>query len=249
MWQHTVYKRANTKTESVKWSLAGKHDNVHTVERQKWVRISKGGLQFESTITYILWEGEGGNGISKGVCSLKAWSHTRCGKVKVATGSARGSAVWKHDHVQTVRRSRQWWDQQGGLQFESTITYKLCEGQGGDKISKGFCSLKARSCTSCGKAKAATGSVRGLQFESMITYHLWESKGSNRISKRVCSLKAQSCTPCGNVRVSKGVCSLKAQSLTPCGKAKVAMGSARGSAVWKHDHLHTVGRQRWQQDQ
>jgi hypothetical protein len=51
------------------------------------------GLQFESTITYELWEGEGGNGISEVVCSLKARSHTRCGKAKVATGSARGSAV------------------------------------------------------------------------------------------------------------------------------------------------------------
>jgi hypothetical protein len=52
----------------------------------------QGGLQFENMITYILWEGEGGR-ISEGVCSLKARSHTICGKAKAAKGSVRGSAV------------------------------------------------------------------------------------------------------------------------------------------------------------
>src|SRR6204780_5426400 len=42
---------------------------------------------------------------------------------------------------------------------------------------------------------------------------------------------------------------MQAPSLTSCGKAKAARGSARRSALCKHHHLHTVGRQRQQEDQ
>jgi hypothetical protein len=113
--------------------------------------------------------------------------------------------------------------------------------------------LQAQSLTSCGKAKAETASANGsavckhnhlhpvgrqrqkqhkqrdLQFASTITYILWEGKGRNSISK--------------------GICSLQAQSLTSCGKAKAETASAKGSAVCKHNHLHTVGRQRQKQHQ
>jgi hypothetical protein len=44
---------------------------------------------------------------------------------------------------------------------------------------------------------------------------------------------------------AKGSCNLQVQSLTPCGKAVVALASARGSALCKPNHSHTVGRQ-WQ---
>src|SRR6204780_2972959 len=42
---------------------------------------------------------------------------------------------------------------------------------------------------------------------------------------------------------------MQAPSLTYCEKAKAARGSARRSALYKHHHLHTVGRQRQQEDQ
>jgi hypothetical protein len=44
------------------------------------------GLHFAS-VTYMLWEGKGNNRISKGVCTLQLWSHTRCGKAKMPMGS------------------------------------------------------------------------------------------------------------------------------------------------------------------
>jgi hypothetical protein len=64
---------------------------------------------------YKLWEGKGGDRISEGICSLKAQSLTRCGKVEVAR------------------------NQRGGLQFESTIMYTLWEGKGGDRIKEKLC--------------------------------------------------------------------------------------------------------------
>jgi hypothetical protein len=57
-------------------------------------------------ITYILWEGKGGDRVSEGVCTLQAQSHTYCGKAKVVTGSVRGSALCKHNHIQSVGRQR-----------------------------------------------------------------------------------------------------------------------------------------------
>jgi hypothetical protein len=153
------------------------------VERQRRQRDQRGSLQFEIMITYELWEGEGGKGISEGVCSLKARSRTRCGEAKAETGSARGlqfestityilweakaakgsvrlSAVRKHNHVHAVGRRRRQRDQRGCLQFESTITYILWEGEGGNGVSERVSNLKARSRTGCGKAKAAKGSAR-----------------------------------------------------------------------------------------
>src|ERR1700735_740914 len=87
--------------------------------------------------------------------------------------------------------------------------------------------MQAPSHTSCGRAKAAKG--LGLHYRNTITYSLWEGKGSKRISKKVCTMQAP--------------------SLTLWGKAKAARGSARRSALCKHHHLQTVGRQRQQEDQ
>ena len=42
---------------------------------------------------------------------------------------------------------------------------------------------------------------------------------------------------------------MQAQSLTHCGKAKVATTSARRSGLYKPNHLHAVGRKRWQHHQ
>ena len=42
---------------------------------------------------------------------------------------------------------------------------------------------------------------------------------------------------------------MQAQSLTRCGKTKGATTSARRSGLCKPNHLHPVGRQRWQQHQ
>src|SRR6202020_1770246 len=150
-------------------------------------------------------------------------------------------------------RQRQQENQQGGLHYASTITYKLWEGKGSKKISKEVCTMQAPSLTSCGKAKAARGSAwrsalrkhhhlhtvgrqrqqedqhGGLHYASTITYILWEGKGSKRISKEVCTMQAP--------------------SLTFCGKAKAARGSARRSALYKHHHLLSVKRQRQQEDQ
>ena len=108
--------------------------------------------------------------------------------------------------------------------------------------------LQAQSLTYCGKAKVATTSARrsglhkpnhlhpvgrqrwqqhqqgGLDFASPITYTLLED--GNNISKRVQILQAK--------------------SLTICEKAKVATTSVRRSGLSKPNHLHAVGRQRWQ---
>jgi hypothetical protein len=42
-------------------------------------------LQFASTITHFLWEGNGKNSISKWICSLQAQSLTSCEKAKAET--------------------------------------------------------------------------------------------------------------------------------------------------------------------
>src|ERR1700689_1698376 len=173
-------------------------------------------VHFASTITYILWEGNGRIRISKGVCTLQAQSLTRCGKAMAGSGSVRGSAFCKHNHLLPVGRQWQDQDQQGGLHFASTITYLLWEGNGRISISKGVCALQAQSLTYCGKAMVGSGSARGsalckhnhlqsvgrhvqeqaqqggLHFASTITYRLWEGNHRIRISKGVCTLQAQS---------------------------------------------------------
>src|ERR1700733_3778816 len=110
---------------------------------------------------YLLWECNGRIRISKGVCTLQAQSLTFCGKAMAGSGSARGSALCKHNHIHSVGRKWQDQDQQGGLHFASTITYSLWECNGRIRISKGVCTLQAQSLTSCEKAMAGSGSARG----------------------------------------------------------------------------------------
>ena len=69
---------------------------------------------------------------------MQAQSPTSCGKAKAGMGSMRGSALCKHNHLQTVGRQRQ------------------------DGISEGVCTLQAQSHTSCGKANAQIESVKGF---------------------------------------------------------------------------------------
>src|ERR1700733_5110557 len=109
---------------------------------------------------YLLWECNGRIRISKGVCTLQAQSLTFCGKAMAGSGSARGSALCKHNHLQSVGRQWQDQDQQGGLHSASTITYSLWEGNGRISISKGVCTLQAQSLTTCGKAMAGSASAR-----------------------------------------------------------------------------------------
>jgi hypothetical protein len=184
---------------------------------------------------------------------LQAPSHTCCENAKAATTSAIGFALCKYNHIHPVGRQRQQHHQQRDLHFSSTTTYRLWKCGGSKSISKGICILQAPSHTNCGKAKATTASARrsalckhhhiqsvgrqrqqqhqqgGLHFTSTITYFLWEGKSSNSISK--------------------GVCTLQVQSHTTCGKAKATMASARSSALCKHHHIQSVGRQRQQPHQ
>src|SRR6202046_184145 len=244
--------KAKAARGSARRSALCKHHHLHTVGRQRQQEDQQGGLHYASTITYFLWEGKGIKRISKEVCTMQTPSLTCCGKAKTARGSARRSALCIHHHLLPVGRQRQQEDQQGGLHYASTITYFLWEGKGSKRISKEVCTMQAPSLTSCGKAKAARGSVGrsalckhhhlqsverqrqqedqqgGLHYASTITYSLWEGKSSKRISKEVCTMQAP--------------------SLTVCGKAKAARGSARRSALCKHHHLLPVGRQRQQED-
>src|ERR1700727_150080 len=117
------------------------------------------------------------------------------------SASARGPALGKHNHLQTV--GRQWQDQhqQVSQHFASTITYKLWEGNGRISISKGACTWQAQSLTNCRKAMAGSASAGesalckhnhlqpvgkqwqdqhqqgGLHLASTITYTLWEGNG------------------------------------------------------------------------
>src|SRR6266436_2042514 len=146
---------------SARGSALCKHNHLLALRRQWQDQHQQGDLHFASTITYKLWEGNGKISISKGVCTLQAQSLTGCGKAMARLASARGSALYKHNHLQPV--GRQWQDQhqQGDLHFASTITYILWEGNGRISISKGICTLQAQSLTSCGKAMAASASARG----------------------------------------------------------------------------------------
>ena len=121
-------------------------------------------------------------------------------------------------------RQRQKQHKQGHLQFASTITYTLWEGKGRNSISRSICSCKHNHLHTVGRQRQKQHKHGHLQFPSTITYSLWEGKGRNSISKVICSLQAQ--------------------SLTSCGKAKAETAKARSSAVCKHNHSHTVGKQR-----
>ena len=127
---------------SARGSALCKHNHLHPVGRQWQDQDQQGGLDFASTITYSLWEGNGKIRISKGVWALQAPSLTSCRKEMTGSGSARGSSgLCKHHHLHPVGRQWQDQDQQGGLHSVSTITYILWEGNGKIRISKGVCSL------------------------------------------------------------------------------------------------------------
>ena len=199
-----------------------KPNHLHAVGRKRWEQHQQGGLDFASPITYMLWEGKGGNNISKQVWTLQAQSLTCCGKANVATTSARRSGLCKPNHLQTVGRQMWQQHQQGSLDFASPITYRLWEGKGGNSINKEVWTLQAQSLTYCGKAKVATTSARRSRLCKPNHLHAVGCKGSNNINKEVWTLQAQ--------------------SLTSCGKAKVATTSARTSGLCKPNHLQTVGR-------
>src|SRR6266436_2451777 len=131
------------RSASARGSALCKHNHLHTVGRQWQDQHQQGGLYFPSTITYILWEGNGRISISKGVCTLQAQSLTGCGKAIAGSASTRGSALCKHNHLLAVGRQNQ--HQQGGLHFASTITYILWDGNGRISISKGVCTLQSHS--------------------------------------------------------------------------------------------------------
>ena len=76
-----------------------KPNHLHTVGRQMWQQHQQRGPDFASPITYFLWEGKGGNNISKEVWTLQAQSLTICGKAKVATTSACEKVIqYQHDY-------------------------------------------------------------------------------------------------------------------------------------------------------
>src|SRR6266403_801447 len=106
-----------------------KHKHSQTARIQNEQQHQQRGLDFTSPITYTLWEGKGGNNISKEVWTLQAQSLTGCGKAKVATTSARRSGLCKPNHLHAAGRQRWQQRQQGGLDFASPITYKLWEGK------------------------------------------------------------------------------------------------------------------------
>ena len=124
--------------------------------KARWQQHQQAGLEFASPITYKLWQGKGGNNISKEVWTLQAQSLTSCVKAKVGTTSARRSRLCKPNHLHTVGRKRRQQHQQGDLEFASPITYILWEGKGSNNISKEVWTSQAQSLTHCGKAKAAT---------------------------------------------------------------------------------------------
>ena len=89
---------------SAKGSTLCKHNHLQAVRRQCQHQHQQGGLHFEGTITYILWEDNGRISISKEVCTLQAQSLTYCGKAIAGSASARGSALCKHNHLLPVGR-------------------------------------------------------------------------------------------------------------------------------------------------
>src|SRR6266481_6043994 len=139
--------KAMAGSASARGSALCKHNHLLAVGRQWQDQHQQGGLHFASTITYILWEGNGSISISKGVCTLQGQSLTCCGKAMARSASARGSALCKHNHLHPVGRQWQHQHQQGGLHFARTITYLLWEGNGKISISKGACTLQTQSHT------------------------------------------------------------------------------------------------------
>ena len=264
--------KAKVATTSARMSGLCRPNHLHTVGRQRWQQHQQGCLDFASPITYRLWEGKGGNNISKEVWTLQAQSLTNCGKAKVAITSARRSGLCKPNHLQPVGRQMWQQQQQGGLNFAGPITYRLWEGKGGNNISKEVWTLQAQSLTGCGKERWPQHQQGGLDFANPITYILWKGKGGN-ISKEVWTLQAQSLTGCGKASMAttsarnrlckpnhlhtvgrqrqqqhqQGGLDFATQSLTYCEKGKVATTSVRRSGLCKPNHLHAVGSQRQQQ--
>ena len=109
--------------------------------------------------TYILKKRKERKSIRDWVGTLKAQSPTYYGKAMARSVSARGSALYKHNHSLAVRRQWQDHHQQVGLHFVNTTTYWLWEGN--SSISKGVCTLQAPSLTFCGKVTAASASASG----------------------------------------------------------------------------------------
>ena len=152
---------------SVRESALCKHNHLLAVGRQ-W-QHQQVDLHFASTITYILWEGNGS--ISKWICTLQAPSLTFCEKAMAGSASVRRSALCKHNHLHTVRR--QWQDQH----------------------QQGVCTLQAQSLTRCGKAMARiniskSGSALCKHNHLLPVRRQWQIS----ISREVCTLQAQSHT-------------------------------------------------------
>src|SRR5258707_917718 len=119
-------------TESVRGWAAIEQDHVLPVAGQ-WARRSQFVVvQLSSKITYILWAGDGRDGVSSSLCSYRARSRTFCGRAIGETESVRGCAAIEQDHVHSVggrwaRRS-----QFVVVQRSGKITYKLWAGDGRD---------------------------------------------------------------------------------------------------------------------
>jgi hypothetical protein len=95
----TTCGKAKVATTSARRSGLCKPNHLHPVERQRWQQHQQGGLDFATPVTYRLWEGKGGNNISKQVWTFQAQSLTTCGKANVATTSACEKVIqYQHDY-------------------------------------------------------------------------------------------------------------------------------------------------------
>ena len=197
---------------SIRKGFALFNNHLHPVGKQEQQWHQQGSLHFVSTITYNLWEGNGGITISKGICTLQAQALTSCEKEIAASTSAWESACCNHLH--TVRRQAhisirkgvftlqpqsltrcgkagQDQHQQEGLHFPSTITYCLCEARSPSAWAWKSALCKHNHLHAVGRQRQHHHHQGHCHFTSTITYNLEVGKGSIRINMAVCTLQAQ----------------------------------------------------------
>jgi hypothetical protein len=96
--------RAKVATISTRRFGLCKTNHLQPVGRQRWQQYQQGGLGFARPITYMLWEGRGGNNISQRGLDFARPITYILWKGKGGNNSARRSGLCKTNHLHTMGR-------------------------------------------------------------------------------------------------------------------------------------------------
>ena len=152
-------------------------------------------VQPSSKITYSLWAGDGGDGVSAWLYNYQARSRTSYKRAMGETESVPGCAGIEKDHVLSVGGRWARWSQCLAEHASRKITYPLWVDDGRDGVRVWLCSFQQDHVLPISGRWARRSECLDVQVLRKITYSLWAGDGRDSVSAWMCKYRERSRTP------------------------------------------------------